>query len=89
MGTAVTGTLSVPRITLGDVQSNATGADHARRRKGETLMTTHRPTANPQMAAAMRGKRTSSAAGPHADRRTKRRRTRGARVRAAIRAELE
>lgn len=52
-------------------------------------MTTHRPTANPQMAAAMRGKRTSSAAGPHADRRTKRRRTRGARVRAAIRAELE
>lgn len=41
-------------------------------------------TANPELAEAMRGKRGSSAAGPHGDRRTKRLRERGARRRKAI-----
>lgn len=36
----------------------------------------HRNIANPQMAAAMRGLRASSAASPHQDRRTRRARTR-------------
>lgn len=46
--------------------------------------TTHRRTANPELAEAMRAKRSSNAAGPHSDRRTKRLRDRGARRRAAI-----
>lgn len=45
-------------------------------------------TANPDLARAMHGKRTSSAASPHGDRRTKRLRDRSARQRAAIRDQL-
>lgn len=41
--------------------------------------------ANPLMAAAMRGLRASNAAGTHADRRTRRARTRSASLRAALR----
>lgn len=41
-------------------------------------------TANPDLARAMHAKRTSSAAGTHGDRRTKRVRDRAARRRAAI-----
>lgn len=37
-----------------------------------------RSVANPELAAAMRDKRRSNAAGTHADKRTKRARTRGA-----------
>lgn len=44
----------------------------------------YRNTANPDMARAMHGKRTSNAAGIHGDRRTKRRRDRSSRRRAAI-----
>lgn len=40
----------------------------------------HRPAANPDMARAMHGKRTSNAAGTHADKRTKRARTRSASI---------
>lgn len=47
--------------------------------------TTHRSTANPELARAMRALRSSGAAGTHGDRRTKRLRDRGARRRAAIR----
>lgn len=47
--------------------------------------TKHSPTANPEMARAMRQRRSSNAAGTHGDRRTKRLRDRGARRRAAIR----
>jgi len=45
-------------------------------------------TANPAMARAMVELRTSGAAGPHGDRRTKRNRERGTRKRAAIRDQL-
>ena len=41
--------------------------------------------ANPALALAMLGKRSSGAAGPHADRRTRRVRTRGASKARAIR----
>lgn len=41
--------------------------------------------ANPLMAAALRGLRSSGAAGAHADRRTRRARTRSASLRAALR----
>lgn len=45
----------------------------------------YRATANLEMARAMRGKRTSNAAGVHGDRRTKRLRDRSSRRREAIR----
>lgn len=45
-------------------------------------------TANPELARAMHGKRSSSAAGIHGDRRTKRLRDRSARRRSAIRDQL-
>lgn len=48
-------------------------------------MHAHRPVANPALAAAMRGLRGSSAASPHADRRTRRARTRGAATSRALR----
>ena len=41
----------------------------------------HTNNANPEMAKAMREKRSSNAAGTHADKRTKRARTRGAMLR--------
>jgi hypothetical protein len=41
--------------------------------------------ANPEMAAALRGLRSSNAAGVHADRRARRARTRSAALRAALR----
>lgn len=43
--------------------------------------------ANPEMAAAMRGLRSSNAAGTHADKRTRRARTRSAALRAALRSD--
>lgn len=47
--------------------------------------TKHVRTANPELARAMHALRSSSAAGTHGDRRTKRLRDRGSRRRAAIR----
>jgi hypothetical protein len=44
----------------------------------------HVGVANPQLAAAMRGLRSSGAAGIHADKRTRRERTRAAARRAAV-----
>ena len=44
-----------------------------------------RPVANPEMNAAMVGKRTSNAAGTHQDGRMKRARTRNASLRVALR----
>lgn len=44
-----------------------------------------RGVANPAYIAAMRGLRSSSAASPHADRRTRRARTRGASLRRDLR----
>jgi hypothetical protein len=44
----------------------------------------HQNIANPEMAKAMRDKRTSNAAGTHADRRERRARTRGAMLRREI-----
>lgn len=49
----------------------------------------HSPAANPEMAAALRGLRTSNAAGVHADRRTRRRRTRSAAANYAVREQRE
>lgn len=49
--------------------------DHPRPSKG----------ANPELAKAMHAKRSSGAAGPHADKRSRRQRTRNAAQRAAIR----
>lgn len=45
----------------------------------------HRNIANPQMAAAMRELRSSSAASPHADRRTRRARSRSDSLRKELR----
>jgi hypothetical protein len=45
----------------------------------------HRGNANPEMAKAMREKRSSNAAGTHADKRTKRARTRNAMLRRLLR----
>lgn len=44
-------------------------------------MAKYRNTANPELHRAMHGLRSSSAAGTHKDRRTKRARTRGAQLR--------
>lgn len=45
----------------------------------------HRNIANPELAEAMRGKRSSNAAGTHADKRTKRARTRDAQLKKDLR----
>ena len=47
--------------------------------------TRHRPTANPRYAREIHGLRSSNASGTHADRRTKRVRSRAAKKAAAIR----
>lgn len=49
----------------------------------------YKPTANPEYAHGMREIRRSSAAGTHADRRTKRNRDRAAKRRNAIREQKE
>lgn len=48
------------------------------------MATNTKPGANPELAAAMRGKRTSNAAGKHGDRRLKRLRSRAAKRARAI-----
>lgn len=53
------------------------------------VKTSRRRISNPDLDAAMRGKRSSGAAGLHGDRRTKRLRDRGARRRKAIRDQCD
>ena len=49
----------------------------------------HKNNANPEMAKAMRDKRSSNAAGTHQDKREKRARTRGAKLKKSLELEEE